>query len=353
MSRSLAKYSAMTAKVKAMYGKRLKGSDFRSMAALPDVAAVMEYLRQCPGWSRAVDRVERVAFDSSGQLLRIPLERSLQDQARAEYARLLHFIPRADQSLTSFPILLSDAKGIMNALRRLQAGHIKEIVPLPDQFVKHSRVDHEALRSCTDFEGLLAATQGTIFYEPLRRLRPEQSGALPDFTTTEALLKSAYYAHIYRVIHKNYAGQTKDILLKIFGREIDMLNILHILRLKRFFPEEQEYFSTLFPFHYKLKPQMLQALCAAPNMDAARQLVDESPYGPDFRNLDLREMEVEYRRLIYRFNRRQLSLGVPSVYTAVAYLNLKDQELKALINVIESVYYGIPYVDSFFDLIGE
>ena len=353
MSRSLATYSAMTAKVKAMYGKRLRGSDFRNMAALSDVAAVMDYLRQCPGWSEAVDRVERSAFDSAGQLLRIPLERALRDQARSEYVRLLHFLPRADQALTAFPILLSDARSIMIALRRLHAGHIKESAPLPQQYVKHSRADHEALRSCTDFEGLLAATQGTIYYEPLRRLRPVESGVLPDYTTAEALLKTAYYAHIYRVIHKNYAGQTRDILLKIFGREIDMLNILHVLRLKRFFPEEQEYFSTLFPFHYKLKPQTLHALCAAPDMDAARRLVEETPYGPDFRNLDLRQMEVEYRRLIYRFNRRQLSLGVPSVYTAVAYLNLKDQELKALINVIESVYYGIPYIDSFFDLIGD
>ena len=121
MSRSLAKYSAMTAKVKAMYGKRLRASDFRNMAVLPDVANLMDYLRQCPGWSEAVDRVERSAFDGAGQLLRIPLERALRDQARAEYVRLLHFLPRADHSLTAFPILLSDARSIMLALRRLQA----------------------------------------------------------------------------------------------------------------------------------------------------------------------------------------------------------------------------------------
>ena len=42
------------------------------------------------------------------------------------------------------------------------------------------------------------------------------------------------------------------------------------------------------------------------------------------------------------FNKRQL-WRPPSIYTAIAYLELKELELGVLVNVIESVKYGVPY----------
>jgi len=43
----------------------------------------------------------------------------------------------------------------------------------------------------------------------------------------------------------------------------------------------------------------------------------------------------------------------PSIYTAVAYLELKELELSVLINVIESVKYGVPYRAELADLVGQ
>ena len=353
MSGTNSNYHALSAKVKAMYGMRLKSADFHHIAALPDMRAVLDYLRTQPGWRSALESLDDSAlFHSTGEVSRIRLETALMDQARAEYLRLLHFIPRADRDLTCFPNLLADLQTIMTALRRLRAGHIKEVIPLPPDFVSQSWIDHAALFSCTNFDELLAATQRSLYYQPLLHLRPEQEGALPDYTAAEALLKSAYYAHMYRIIRKHYEGETRDVLLKSFGLEVDMLNLLHILRLKQFFPDEHEYFSVLFPYHYRLKPAMTAALCAAPNLAAAVELLRETPYGPVFQGMTLRQMEVEYRRRLYQFNQHQLVAGKPSVYTAVAYLNLKELEHKALINVIESVNYGIAFDSTLIDQIG-
>ncbi|MFR8955220.1 MAG: hypothetical protein ACLVH7_14150, partial [Flavonifractor plautii] len=61
-----------------------------------------------------------------------------------------------------------------------------------------------------------------------------------------------------------------------------------------------------------------------------------------------------YQRAICRFNnKRQLTAVPPSIYTAVAYLELKELELSVLINVIESVKYGVPYRAELADLVGQ
>ena len=65
------------------------------------------------------------------------------------------------------------------------------------------------------------------------------------------------------------------------------------------------------------------------------------------------EVEDYYRRAFYLFNKKQLLTASPSIYTAVSYLNIKELEFQALVNVIESVKYGVPYDDSFARLIGE
>ena len=53
MTGGQAQYGALAAKVKALYGKRLRLEDFQHMAAFKSEAEVLEYLRAHPSWSRA------------------------------------------------------------------------------------------------------------------------------------------------------------------------------------------------------------------------------------------------------------------------------------------------------------
>ena len=55
---SYMRYGALSAKVRAMYGKRLRFSDFEHMAAMPSEQSVLEYLR---GRVFTVEQVDFVA----------------------------------------------------------------------------------------------------------------------------------------------------------------------------------------------------------------------------------------------------------------------------------------------------
>ena len=67
---------------------------------------------------------------------------------------------------------------------------------------------------------------------------------------------------------------------------------------------------------------------------------------------EVQEAEEYYRRAMYTFNKHQLICGPPSIYTAMAYLDLKGMEMMVLVNVIESVKYGVPYHAGLAELVG-
>ncbi len=350
MISSYMNYGALSAKVRALYGKRLRHADFEHMASLTDARDIFDFLRTQPGWSAALAPLG-VGTEYVG---RIELEEALRHQLRHEYEGLSHFLPKDDKALVSFPVRLNELEDIMLALRRLKADGIKKGIT-PPASIPDAAVDRKALFFCTDYAGLVAAAKGSIYYQSLLHLRPDGSDALPDYTTAEALLHSAYFSHMYKTIHQHYAGQTQKILLRSFGEQIDLLNLIHILRLKTYFPADNRYHSVIFPFHYRLKPDKIKALCDAPDPAGVFALLSDTPYAKAFDGIDLTVAGLEdyYHRSFYTFNKRQLTTGEPSVYTAMAYLNLKELEFEALVNVIESVKYGVRYDDTFARLSGE
>jgi vacuolar-type H+-ATPase subunit C/Vma6 len=157
------------------------------------------------------------------------------------------------------------------------------------------------------------------------------------------LLRSTYYSTLYHYSSKHYEGETKKVLLRSVGEQVDLLNVTHILRLKKYFPGDSHYISSLFPFNYRLKPEFIQAMMEARDVDAVFTLLASSPYAAMFADRDVPQLEVYAQRAFARFNHRQLTSGTPSVYTAIAYLNLKELEMKALVNDIERVKYGAPF----------
>lgn len=351
MIQNLMTYGALSTKTRALYGKRLRLADYEHMAALKTEAEILDYLRQQPGWAVAV--AELGSGYAGPYVGRMELESVLWDQINTEYQRLDHYVPRQDKLIMQFPVLQAEQRAILSALRRLKAGHVRPMNLSAAKLLAHGKVDTKALEACTDYESLLAACRESLYFRPLLKLRNQDTGAPPDYTATETLLRSTYFSHMYKIIHHSYAGETQKVLLRAYGEQIDLLNIIHILRLKTYFPGTDSFYSVLFPFNYRLRPDFIHALCSAPDAGAVFDLLRESPYAQSFEDIRVTEVEDYYRQAFYLFNKRQLITGKPSIYTAMAYLNLKESELRVLVNIIESVKYGVAFDTAFAKLIGD
>ena len=346
------RYGALSAKVHALYGKRLRTADFARLAAMKDPAEILNSLRQQPGWSRALTQA---APDDWSYVGRVEVENALWEELRLEYQALSHYVPREDRALMQFMVRMAERTALLTALRDLKAGRVSAdgAARVPG-ILLHSRVDYAALSRCVSYDQLLAAARGSIYYPALAHLRPAPGGSLPDYTITECLLRTAYYSHMYRIVRQQYDGPVRKILLRALGEQVDLLNIIHILRLKTYFPAtpREDYLSILYPFHYRLKPELARSLCGAADAGEVFHLLEDTPYRDCFQGVQVRDVEDYYSRAIYLFNRHQLVAGPACVHTAMAYLDLKEAEMRVLVNIIESVKYAVPYHASMAELVG-
>lgn len=327
-----ARYEALAAKAKAMYGRRMRRGELQQLAQLDSVQQVMDELSQQPSWGEGMRRLSRQGLVTRGRL-----EDALRDQLRQEGMRLMAFIPHEDWALMDFPLLRAEVDQILAALSRLHASLYREMEELPWGYISRVKVDLAGLHHCQDFNGLVEATRGSIFHDALSRLADGEK--LPDYGVAEALLWSVYYRHILRLIARRYEGDTRRLLEQSVGGQVDMLNIMHILRMKQFFAREDNYLPVLLPYHYRLRQDRVRAMCAAAGPQEVLQLLEGTPYAETFRGAAPEQLQDRYSMALYQLSRRQLRMGKPSVYTAVAYLNLRELELRAVVSAVETVKY--------------
>ncbi len=341
-----ARYEALTTKVRAMYGKRMKYADYVSMAGMQSMDEVYGFLRQHPVWGPAVSRIREETL-----MTRSLLEGELREQIRREYARLTPYFPQKDKELMSFPVLRSELGGLLFTLTRLQAGQTKTVDALPNRFILQSKVDEHALVTCRDYDELTESMRGTIYYDAMVNLRPEDGG-LPNYSVAEALLYSVYYKYMLDVAKNRYEGDVRKILQQTLGSQVDLLNMMHILRLKNFFPDTDDIYAVLFPFNYKLKPEHIRAMCNAEGYEGVLEIIADTPYAKTFRNASVSDLQRIYDETLFRLSRRQLMMGKPTIYSTVAFLNLRMLEMKELITVVETVKYRADYDDRFARVLG-
>ncbi len=341
------RYDALAVKARAMYGRRTRKEDLLRITALHTIEDISAELRQLPGWSRAT------ASLPSGELLtRAKLEGALREQVRREGLSLTAFAAREDRPLIEFPVRRSELELILAALRRLHAHMFKETEALSAAWISRTHLNIEALRRCGSFSALVAATSGSIYHAALARLVNE-ADTPPDYASTEALLWSVYFRYLMDLACKRYKGDVRRIMESSVGTQADMMNILHALRMKRFFPDTDNFLPILIPYHYRVKPDQIYAMCTAPSLEQAMELVESTPYASTFRGAKVEELQELYRANLYRSSRRQLIMGKPTVYSAAAYLNLRELELSAVVAAVEASKYQLPLTPAFLNSIAD
>ncbi|MDR1157128.1 MAG: V-type ATPase subunit [Oscillospiraceae bacterium] len=328
-------YSAVATKVRAMYSRRLMPEDYLKIASFKRVSEVVAYLRNHPGWRGALS-------GSQEETRRSPLEAALRHYLLEESLSILHYISREDRFLSNNRVLLTEMEQIMLFLRYARAGRADEYhFDAPPFFDRHSRIHYSMLSKAATYEDMLAAVRETNFYTPLARLPLTEEG-FPNYTTVETVMRSHYYRALLDMIGARYHGKTLAVLNESVGVEVDMINIMTLMRVRRYFSHQLgDVLSMLIPAHYKLTPAFIREMYTAATEEDAWGLLCASPYGKFFSSHVYTHIEEYYYQFLYEFNRRALSGASPSVYTPLAYLSLRQVELKNLINVIECVRYGL------------
>ena len=334
MINELTRYGAITAKVRTMYARRIRDEDWAAMASMQSVVEVGKYLADHPGWHDAF------ATLPAGILHRGQLETALRQQLIREFVKLYQFAGPEDKRFLLYHVRKAEYEITLHRLRTLLSGTTGEPTVPSEFLLRKIALDFAALSQAGSWREILAAVTDTIFHKHLLRVDVSLSTGLPDYTAVSVLLQGIYYASLHKFVLQTYRGAMQQIFLASLGQEIDLLNLIHIMRLKKYFPKSPQLSEDmLFPVFYKLRPDFFRALIATPDYAGALYLLQDSSYGKFFSTYNFAYIDQYYARRIYDFNRKQLASGKPTPYVSAAYLSLKEAEMRRLFGVIETAHY--------------
>ena len=333
----MSNYIAIAAKVKGLYGKRLKSLDYDAVMQMQTVPQIAQYLRSHAGYA------EQLLPLDSLDISRGMLESTISQVSFVDFEKLNFFLSSKDRKLFLMLVLQMEMLQILFYVRRLKAGYFeKSPLTYPSKVQGKIHLELSRLMTARTAEALCAAAAGSVFSSILRRFLLEQPEGFT-FTALELAMQSLYYTLLYRRIERGYVGKLKKSLKEAFGRQLDLTNIARIVRLRLYFSDQPDaLFGHMIPMTYKVKPDFLRSLMTATDDAAVRALLLSSPYKSLYETYDFDMIEQYSREAQHDFYKQVLQSAQPSVLHVLAYFRFKETEVKNLINLVECVKYNIP-----------
>lgn len=339
MLKATMRYGAVRAKVMAMQGKLLSEDDFAHLCESNSFSDIVSYLRGHKGWGAIIAELPAPVMPEG-------LTQAVSNSVWRDSEKLYRFCDVEDKTFLRFFICWGEYKFILATLRRLGSENSdekeppKEPPPIFSKFKKSLNI--AALAASTNWDELLSAVSGSIFESKLRVLDVDPKTHLPNYREVSVLLENSYYRELFSYISKKYGGLGKIKLQELLGREADLLNIISLLRLQRYFPGSLEKAkSLLIPIHYRLRPVLAEAIIRARNETEALELLKKTQYGQNFSDINGNRLESIFEKAMSDFCRRLIRVTEPSTCMVLAYLAIKEIECKRLLRVIEAVQCGI------------
>lgn len=334
MLSALYKYSGSFAKVRAMKGKLLKNEDYDALLIKNSVNDVALYLKNNTHYKSELEDI------SERNIHRGELESILQDAREKEFSRLFKFEKGNNKKFLSVFILRYEIEILKEMLRMLENDVLITFSHKTNEYYKkHMSIDIDKLIHSQSILQFIDNLKGSSFYDLLSPFNTNQEHL--NIFSIEMTLDVYYFNNAWLFLEKFLQKKDKELVKESFGTELDILNIMWILRSKKYFNTPKEIiYAFILPRKHKLKHEQIVDFVEAKDADEVLRLVKETPYRSVFEKDDI-YMEQYYYRYVNELQRK-MSRNMPfSIMSIISYIHSKDIEVNNITKIIEGIRYKL------------
>lgn len=327
--------NAITAKCRAIYGKRLTNTNYTELLKLETVGDVCGYLKTNTPYSRYLSGISETSIHR-GQLEDLLIRSRIE-----KYFRLCHFDFSRNKGFYHYVIRDVEVTIILRALMLINSGSNEDIITkLPSFLQEHTQINFNKIANAKSFDDLLTVLKPTPYYNVIKQFNAP-NGSI-NFKACEHSLKTSYYKTLLEQIDKFYKGKTRDELRKIVLIEIELLNLSIIYRLRAYFNKPPEQVKTaLLPFYYKLTPRAIDSLLESKHKDEYIKKMRLRDYDAKMNMIEFNYIEDYTKRLKYILNRKMIRFSSNAPVAFYALMTLTQIEIQNLTIIIEGIRYNI------------
>ena len=328
------KYSDTFAKVQAMSGKLLKNADYDTLLSKDSIAEIASYLKNSTHYS------DDLANVNEASLHRGQLEEILNEAKAREFARLIRFERGANKRFLLTYVLKYEIEILKEVLRMLKSGLLPSFYhEVSEHFKRYFTVDIQSLSKSQSIRQFIEGLKGTDYYSVFSKMEINDGNF--NIFNIEMMLDIYYFNRVFTLCEKLLSKNDAKLVREMMSRETDILNLLWIVRSKRYFNTPKEIiYSYILPNRYMIRDAQIKELVEAKTEEDMQAVLASTPYSKVFErdNLFLEQHFTEYMRTHERktVRRRQYS-----IVTVLNYINSCDVETSNIIKIIEGKRYKL------------
>lgn len=339
--------NATVAKIRVVYGKRLRDKDYSELVSKKKVTDVADYLKRSTHFSSALNGVD------TSSIHRGYLESILDKAYFDEYERLCKFQFLSDKPFFNFLLVRSEIRELLKAILYLNNENSDVYIRSMNGFlIKKASFNLIELAKAKNFKELLKVIEHTPYHDIISHIEPDKHGIIP-YTKCEILLRTHYLKRLLETVNDNFDSKTKKVLAEQINVQTDIININNGYRMKTYFNGDARTLKeNSLPFYGKISENKRKELFDAEDSKDYLKRLSKSAYGRLMENLDENmesmQFEKELERLQCSIAKRALQFSDNAAVSLYSYMYLAEVEVKNLVNIIESIRYGrsIPYMQS-------
>ena len=323
--------SAVIAKAKAKYGRRLTVKDYAALVKCESVSDIVRYLQSYTSYRRYLEKVGK-------DVHRGGLEEMLREQMFHSYLSLTRY-NRSASPVTGYIYRLTEIRELTKYLTLLSIGRpIEYLFTLPMYFDDQTEIPLSKLSSAHSYDDMLQLLGDHGYRHVLEKYIPGVDSDI-DISAISDAMEIYSLNELYNDISKIKNKSERTALTNLFDTLSDYDNYSRIMRLKRYYHLPNDAVREhLLPFG-TLTGRKLDAVLTKSSYKEVRAALADTKVGRTAQNIYIdSEMAVKGR---YDKCRHELYFSTSPEVVLLAYYIVSETELKNIITIIEGVRYSM------------
>lgn len=323
--------SAIVAKIRTKYGRRLREKDFRAMVKCATVREVVQYLKTYTDYRNHLEKV-------SADIHRGNLENIMKEK---QFESLLTFCKYTSgkSPVIRYIMRSKEISELMKFITLLSIGRPREyLFTLPLYFTQHTEIRLEKLMNVHTHRELLTALERTDYHRIISRYPPDENGNY-DLAAIEDALITFSLGELYTEIETIKNKSDRNTLKTLFDTLADYNNYSRMIRLKKNYHLSGDVIREHLLPYGSLTGKRLDRILKHESFEEMRAALLQTRVGKKAKNIDIdSEMAIQGR---YEMCRHQLYFSTNPEVVLLAYYVLTLTELQNVTAIIEGVRYSM------------
>ncbi len=327
--------NATITKARAMYGNRLKDTDYKELTGKKSVAEAAEYLKKNTHFSEAFSTL------NTASIHRGHLESVISKNAFDKYIELCSFQQLGNSKFYNYLIVLSEIKEILSVILHMNAESSEDYIStMPAYLISKASIDLFELAHSRGMKDLLQAIRHTPYYNALSQIQPDSTGKV-DYLKCELLLRTYYFQWLTDVVKKDFRGQSRNVLINQIEMQVDFINLINAYRMKKYYGfSSDEIEKHSLPFYGKLNLKKSREMFNLKTDEEFISAFSKTFYGRKMSVENYGNFEFEINKQRSAAAKRSLMFSNNPAVSIFSFVYLMDVEVSNIITIIEGIRYG-------------